>query len=405
MSADHADTRVVIAGAGVAGVATARALRAGGFGGRVLLISAEPTEPYDRPPLSKQLLAGSMSASDLVTLSSAQAAELAIDVHLADPATAVDVDGRRVLLSSGRDVPYHHLVVATGSRPRRLPEVLPDAPASDRIHYLRDLSDALTFRGALSGLRSLVVVGGGFIGLEVACVARQQDIDVLVVEAGPQLLGRVLDPLAAGFIEEMHRAHGVSIRLGTQVNRVVEFGSHLEVGLSDGTDLAADALMVGIGAVPNVEWLGEAVALDQGVVCSADGMTSVDGVYAVGDVSRWFGSWMPSGERIEQWQAALEHAEVVGRNIAQPGQRSQWRSVPYFWSDQYGRKIQLCGRVGERSQVFRTAQGPVVLYGDGLQLCGVVAVHQPRVVALARRLLAQAAPWSEAAAWAGSLAA
>jgi NADPH-dependent 2,4-dienoyl-CoA reductase/sulfur reductase-like enzyme len=114
---------------------------------------------------------------------------------------------------------------------------------------------------------------------------------------------------------------------------------------------------------------------------------------------------MPSGERIEQWQAALEHGEIVGRNIAQPEQRSQWRSVPYFWSDQYGRKIQLCGRVGERSQLFRTAQGPVVLYGDGTRLCGVMAVHQPRVVALARRLLAQAAPWSEAAAWAGSLAA
>jgi phthalate 3,4-dioxygenase ferredoxin reductase subunit len=405
MPADHDSSQVVIAGAGVAGVATARALRANGFQGRVILASAESTMPYDRPPLSKQLLSGSMGTSDLVTLSTDQASELAIEVHLADPAKDLDVDGRRLRLSSGRELPFDHLVVATGSRPRRLPEVLPDVVASDRVHYLRDLSDAVAFRGALSRMRSLVVLGGGFIGLEVACAARERGIDVLVVEAGPRLLGRVLDPLAAGLVQEMHQAHGVRMRLATQVDRIIQVDSRLEVGLSDGTTLVTDSLMVGIGAVPNVEWLGGAVAVDQGVVCSADGMTSVDGIYAVGDVSRWFGSWMPSGERIEQWQAALEHGEIVGRNIAQPEQRSQWRSVPYFWSDQYGRKIQLCGRVGERSQLFRTAQGPVVLYGDGTRLCGVMAVHQPRVVALARRLLAQAAPWSEAAAWAGSLAA
>jgi 3-phenylpropionate/trans-cinnamate dioxygenase ferredoxin reductase subunit len=405
MSAERADSRVVIVGAGVAGVATARSLRANGFEGRVLLISGEDTDPYDRPPLSKQLLAGSMSTSDLVTLSRQQAAELAIDLHLADPAGGLDTDGRRVLLASGRTVSYDRLVVATGSRPRRLSEVLPDVPVSSRIHYLRDLSDAEAFRDALTGLRSLVVVGGGFIGLEVASAARDRGVDVTVLESGAQLLGRVLDPVAAGFIEEMHREHGVDIRLGAQVDRVAELPSHLEVTLSDGTPVTADALMVGIGAVPNVEWLGDALAVDHGIVCGPDGATSADGVYAVGDVSRWFGSWMPSGERIEQWQAALEHGEVVGRNIAQPTQRSHWSSVPYFWSDQYGRKIQLCGRVGERSEVFRTAQGPVVLYGDGAQLCGVVAFHQPRVVALARRLLARAAPWSEASAWAGTLAA
>jgi 3-phenylpropionate/trans-cinnamate dioxygenase ferredoxin reductase subunit len=397
-----ATDQVLIVGAGVAGVATARALRSNGYQGRVCLVSAEPIAPYDRPPLSKQLLTGTMSTADVVTLTSAQADELSIDVRLADPAVGADTSTRTVQLSSGAEVGFDQLVVATGSRPRRLPV----ASAAARIHYLRDLPDALGFREALHGLGSLVIVGGGFIGLEIASVARERGIDVTVVEADRRLLSRVVDEKAADIIEQMHRERAVSIRCSTQVLSVAEDARGLDVTLSDGTHLRADAMMVGIGAVPNVEWLrDDSVLVDNGVVCASDGMSSVDGVYAVGDVSRWCGAWMPADVRIEQWQAALEQAGVVGRNIAEPGQRTQWQSVPYFWSDQYGRKIQLCGRTGEHSEVFRTARGPVVLYRDELLLCGLLAVHQPRVVAQGRRMLSERTTWAEAAAWGGSLVA
>jgi 3-phenylpropionate/trans-cinnamate dioxygenase ferredoxin reductase subunit len=397
-----ATDQVVIVGAGVAGVATARSLRSHGYQGRVCLVSAEATAPYDRPPLSKQLLTGAMSTSDVITLSSSQADELAIDVRLADAAVGVDTASRTVQLSSGAELEFDQLVVATGSRARRLPA----AAATGRVHYLRDLPDALGFREALHGLGSLAVVGGGFIGLEIASVARERGIDVTVVEADRRLLSRVVDDKAADIIEQMHQERAVSIRCSTQVLSIAEDEQGLVVKLSDGTDLRADAMMVGIGAVPNVEWLGDdAVLVDNGVVCASDGMSSVAGVYAVGDVSRWRGAWMPSDVRIEQWQAALEQAGVVGRNIAEPGQRTHWESVPYFWSDQYGRKIQLCGRTGQHSQVFPTPRGPVVLYGDDALLCGLLAVHQPKVVALGRRMLTERTAWAEAAAWGESLAA
>jgi NADPH-dependent 2,4-dienoyl-CoA reductase/sulfur reductase-like enzyme len=276
-------------------------------------------------------------------------------------------------------------------------------PELSGVHHLRSLADSRAIAAALPSVRRLVVVGAGFIGLEVAAVARTRGIDVTVVETAARPLTRVLGQEAGSLVTDLHEAHGVSIRCSATITEVRGDEGVEGVLLDGGEFLPADLLLVGVGAVPNTEWLaGSGVAVDDGVVCDSRGRTSAPHVYAAGDVSRWPNARTGVHARVEQWQCALDQAIVVADALT--GGSREWDTVPYFWSDQYDTKLQFCGAAGPRTERRDTARGPVVLFGDdGERLVGVLALGYPRALAQGRRLVAAGTSWAEAGEWLAGL--
>lgn len=386
---------VVVVGGGLVAATLARELRRLGHAGSVTVVSDEGEPPYDRPPLSKQLLAGTVTAEGTHLLKPAEIDDLGVTLRLGVAAAGLDTTARVVHLADNARLPYDRLVVATGSRARRLPSV----PELAGVHHLRTLADASALRADLESARRLVVIGAGFVGLEVAAVARAQGIDVTVVETAARPLTRVLGEDTGALLTDLHHRNGVTIRCSVTVTEV-RGSAGVEGVLLDGRELLpADVLLVGVGAVPNTEWLaGSGVTVDDGVVCDASGATSVPGVHAAGDVSRWRNALSGAHVRVEQWQAALEQAMVVADAIT--GGARQWDTVPYFWSDQYDTKLQLCGVAGPRTELHDTPRGPVVIFGsEAGRLVGVLSIGNPRAAAAGRRLVAQGAGWQQAEEW------
>jgi NADPH-dependent 2,4-dienoyl-CoA reductase/sulfur reductase-like enzyme len=396
---------VVVVGGGVASVSVARRLRALGYDGRLTLVSDETVAPYDRPPLSKQFLAGTLTAEELGLLSGDELDGLGVDLVQGRRAVGVDVTGHSLELDDDTRLPYRSLVVATGARARRLP--FGDGLAG--VHYLRTVADAEALGRELGPGRRLVVVGGGFIGLEVAATAHALGVTVTVLETAPRPLTRVLGPEAGALVTALH-AERVDLRFGVRVIDLLGTDRVRAVRLEDG-ELPADVVVVGIGAVPNTEWLdGSGIRVDDGAVCDEGGRTSAPDVYAVGDVARWRHARTGDSRRVEQWQAAVEQASVVAANLAADlgvadAVPDSWDAVPYFWSDQYEHKIQFCGRPGTLSTDRVVRRGRVACFADRADgaATGVLALDNPAALARGRRLVAAGTPWPDMVAWLESL--
>ncbi len=342
--ADPTEPGMVIVGAGQAGLAAAEALRAGGHAGPITLLGDEPTGPYHRPPLSKAWLAGDMDAAQLSMRAPEMLARKHIALRTGVRVHAIDRARRCVHLGDGSVLPYSGLVLATGSRPRPLPLPGADAPGVLSLRTQADataLSDGLA-QCALQGL-PLVIVGGGFIGLEVAATARKKGVAVTVLEAAPRLLGRVLAPALADWVAELHRQHGVDLRLGAQVARIAvgADGRANAVELADGSRLPAACVLVGVGAVPNDELARlSGLACEHGIVVDACGRTEDPRVVAAGDCTA---RRLPDGtlRRLESVQNATEQGKSAAAALL--GQERPFNATPWFWSDQYDRKLQMAG--------------------------------------------------------------
>jgi phthalate 3,4-dioxygenase ferredoxin reductase component len=382
---------VVVIGSSVGGVSTAQALRREGFEGRIVLVGEETATPYDKPPLTKQFLAGDWDA-DRVTLLRPEAAERSgIELRLGAAATRLDVAGRRVLLADGTQLAYDSLVVATGASARPSPW-----RAESGVHVVRTLQDSRALREALRSGGPVVVVGGGFIGSEVASTARMLGHEVTVVDPLPVPIGRVVGPEVGRYFTELHHRHGVETRFGVGVEEVDGAAGRLRIRLTDGAELAAATVVVGIGTVLNDGWLaGSGIPLDNGVLCDQFSRAiDAPDVHVVGDVARWFHPGHGEHMRVEHWTNAMEQAVCVAHNIAHPGDLRAYRPVEYVWSDQYDWKIQLVGRptAGTRFLLLGELVGEepraAILYTDGTgRLCGAVTVNWPRALAQCRRLV------------------
>jgi phthalate 3,4-dioxygenase ferredoxin reductase subunit len=379
--------RTVIVGASVGGVRTAQALRAAGYGGEIVLVGDEAALPYDKPPLSKGLLAGTATVESVSLLTREAATAAGIELLLGRAATGV-ANGA-VQLADGTELPFDDLVVATGARARPSPWGTPPG-----VHVVRSLDDAQGLGAALRAGGPLVVVGAGFIGAEVAATALGMGLtEVTVVDPVPVPLSRVLSREVAAVFGELHAGRGVTTRFGVGVADIREAGDGLEVVLDDGTALPAATVVVGIGAVPNDDWLaGSGIPTDDGVLCDSHCRSiGAPHVWAVGDVARW---WHPGYERtvrLEHWTNAVEQAVCVAHNIVHPDDLRSHAPVEYVWSDQYDWKIQLVGRTGGGTHVRVEGADPekfAVLYAEGDRFVGALTVNWPKALVTCRRALA-----------------
>ncbi len=324
--------RIVIVGAGECGTRAALALREAGFAGTVTLLGAEPHAPYERPPLSKGGLSGDPAPRPIAGADGLAAA--AIDFRPQAEAAAIDRAGREVVLASGARLPYDRLLLATGARPRTLPGL--EGPS---VATLRTLDDAARIRAALGPGRRLAVVGGGFIGLELAASARRMGADVTVIEALPRLLTRGVPPEVATVLHDRHSAEGVTLRYDARIAAISPDG----ILLADGTSVAADLVVVGIGAVPNVELASAAgLAIDNGIAVDATLATADPAIFAAGDCCSFpLALYDDRRVRLESWRSAQEQGALAARNLLGAGEAVS--AVPWFWSDQYDLSLQIAG--------------------------------------------------------------
>jgi NADPH-dependent 2,4-dienoyl-CoA reductase/sulfur reductase-like enzyme len=400
---------VVVVGGSLAGLRACEQLRTKGFAGKIALVGAESHLPYDRPPLSKKLLAGDWEPDRIHLRRPTEYETLDIDARLGARAISLDVDAARIVLADGTDLPYDGLVIATGAAPRRLPGQ-PDVPG---VHVLRTLDDALALRADLVAGRRVVVIGAGFIGLEVAATARGRGCEVVVLEGAAAPMIRGLGTEMGSAVAQVHARHGVEVRCGIQVAEIAADRAGVRgVALADGTVVPADVVVVGVGVAPVTEWLaGSGLTVRDGVVCDSTLWTGAAGVYAAGDCARWINPLFgEAGEemRVEHWTNAAEQGAAAAANllaVAAGEQPVPYAPVPFFWSDQFDSRIQFVGRAaGDGDDVVQVVTGDtsgafVALYGHSGRLRGVLGVSMPRVVMPYRKLLAERATWDEALAY------
>lgn len=383
---------IVIVGGGLAAARTAEQLRKSEFSGPVTIVSDEVHLPYDRPPLSKDVLHADL---DDVALKPAEFyAENDITLRLGSAARNVDTAAQTVTLADGSVLGYDELVIATGLVPRRIPSF----PELDGIRVLRSLDDALALRGQASSARNAVIVGAGFIGCEVAASLRKMGVAVVLVEPQPTPLASVLGEQVGALVTRLHRAEGVDVRTGVGVAEVRgQDGRVTSVFLTDGTELEADLVVVGIGSRPATDWLeGSGITVDNGIVCDEAGRTSAPHVWALGDAASWRDA---TGHqvRVEHWSNVAEQARVVvPRMLGQEPPEAV--VVPYFWSDQYDVKIQCLGEpeAGDIVHIVEDDGRKFLAYyeRDGV-VAGVVGGGMPGKVMKSRAKIASGAAISE----------
>lgn len=397
---------VVVVGASLAGLRAAETLRQGGFAGGITMIGAEAHLPYDRPPLSKKLLAGEWEPERIALRKPEALAELDLVWRLGVPASSLDTAAKRIHLADGTSEKYDGLVIATGAAPIRLP----GQPAVAGVHALRTLDDALALRSQLVAGRKVVVIGAGFIGLEAAATARTAGCDVTVLEGLSAPLVRGLGSRMGQAIAAVHDRHGVRVRCDVRVQAIEIDESGLEVSgvrLEGGEVLPADVVLVGIGVRPCTAWLesAEGVELRDGVVCDATLAAGPEGVVAAGDLVRWpnraFGDPEHGEEmRVEHWTNAAEQGAAAARTLMAMGaghEASPYAAIPFFWSDQFDARIQFLGRSSADDDV-EVAHGSVddakfvALYSRDGVLRGALGVSSPRVLMPLRALLMERAP-------------
>lgn len=394
--------RLVIVGASLAGLRAAEELRAQGHDGPITMVGDEPHRPYDRPPLSKQVLNGTRPPeSAALTVAGGSVDDLGVDWHLGASATGLDLAGREVLLGGGERLPFDGLVIATGASPRRLP----GTDHLDGVHTLRTLDDCLAIRAGLErSPQRIAVVGAGFIGAEVAATCRGLGIEVSLIEALPVPLERGLGPTMGAVMADVHRDHGVDVCLGVGVVRIEGDDRVERIRLTDGRVIDVDLVVVGIGVTPNTDWLdGSGLTIEDGVVCNT-ACQAAPGVVAAGDVARWPNARFGETMRVEHWDNAIEMGAHAARSLlAGPDGGLPYAPVPWFWSDQYDRKVQLAGRASATDDV-QVVSGDVedrrfvAFYGRAGRLVGVLGMNQPAKVARWRALVEQGTSWDAALA-------
>jgi p-cumate 2,3-dioxygenase ferredoxin reductase component len=375
-------TRVVIVGAGQAGGRAAEALRAAGHVGPITLIGEEAHLPYERPQLSKSILLDSEPHPAFIR-SHGDWAELDVTLSTSSRVVAADIDRREIGLEDGRTFAFDQLLLATGTRPRRMPE-LESGPLP--VSYLRCMDDALALRRALHPGRNVVLVGGGVIGLEVASAAVARGCNVVVLEKAATLLPQVGSPALSRYVQELHGAKGVKIMCGVVIKQATAGGIELE----DGTLVPADMVLVGIGVEASVD-LARQLGLQtiHGIKVGTSGATAVDGVHAAGDVaeqwSRCHDRWM----RMENWANAQNQAISTAKNMA--GKATVYEAPPWFWSDQYDSNIQIVGYPGGGDEIIKGDIGSgrfATLSIRDNEVVGGIAVNAARDMSVLRRLVA-----------------
>ncbi|MEV5839475.1 FAD/NAD(P)-binding oxidoreductase [Nocardia sp. NPDC052112] len=385
---------IVIVGAGLAGLRTAEELRRAGYEGELILVGEESRLPYDRPPLSKQFVRGE---TDDTTLRPAEFFdEKQIDLRLSTEAVGVDTGARQVRLADGGMLDYDQLIIATGLRPRRLPG-LPDLGG---VHVLRGYADAAALRDELAGAGTALVVGAGFIGCELAASFRAGGVQVVLIEPQPTPLASVLGAEIGALVARMHRDEGVDLRCETGLDTFLSDNDHVRgARLSDGSEVAADLVVIGVGSRPVTEWLADSgIALAEpsaggGILADEVGRTSVEGVWAVGDVSAWLHE-TGQRKRVEHWTNAGEQARLLACALlgAEPPTAAR---VPYFWSDQYDVKIQALGTPNADDEIHVVSDDGrkfLAYYSQNGNLTGVVGAGMTAQVMKVRAKIAAGAP-------------
>lgn len=382
------DGGIVIVGGGLAAARTAEQLRKSDYAGSVTIVSDEQHLPYDRPPLSKEVL---RAETDDVTLKPAEFyEENNITVLLGNGARSVDTAAQTLTLADGTELPYAELIIATGLVPKRISSF----PDLEGIHVLRSFDESLALRKEAGSARRAVVVGAGFIGCEVAASMRNLGVDVVLVEPQPSPLASVLGERIGDLVARLHRAEGVDVRCGVGVAEVSGADRVEKVVLSDGTELDADIVVVGIGSHPAVEWLqGSGIEVDNGVVCDEHGRASAPHVWAIGDVASWR---HPVGHqvRVEHWSNVADQARALVPALMGEDAPATI-SVPYFWSDQYDVKIQCLGEP-EADDVVHVVEDDgrkfLAFYERDGVVAGVVGGGMPGKVMKVRSKIAAGAP-------------
>jgi 3-phenylpropionate/trans-cinnamate dioxygenase ferredoxin reductase component len=386
--------RVVIVGSSVAGIRTGQALRAGGFDGDIVVIGAEDADPYDKPPLSKEFLTGQKSATQFALLDGDGWEGSGLEPVLGHPATALDCAAKHVTLDSGRRIDYDRLVIATGARARCLTDTAGDPVG----HTIRDLSDSQALKSALQGGGHVVIIGGGFIGCEVASTARHLGCAATIVDVAAVPLADAVGTTAGRLLGALHTDGGTTVLADARVDSVQPDGDGgARVALHDGRVLEADILVAGIGVMPNTEWLADSgVVLDNGVrtdeFCRVLGANDV---YAVGDVANWHDVSIQSPRRVGHWTNAVDQANNVAHNIIHPDQPREYHAAPYFWSDQYGSKIQMVGHAAPTDAVeireFEVSGRRcwAAVFSRQSRITAAITLGWPRAMAALRRLWLQ----------------
>lgn len=381
---------IVIIGAGQAGAQVAQSLRQGGFAGPVHLLGDEPHPPYQRPPLSKKFLSGETDAEGLWLRPAAFYETQGIGLKTGAQVTAIDRTGKTVVLSSGDELAYGKLIIATGTRARSVP--LPGADLAG-VLSLRSIADVDHIRKALSAHSRLAVIGAGYIGLEVAAVARAMGKAVTVIEAQDRVLKRVVSPVISAFYENLHREQGVDLRLNAGVSAIEGQSGVTGVRLADGSLVEADLVLIAVGAMPNAELAAAAgLDVDGGILVDASGRTSDPDIYACGDCTRFRSARYGRDVRLESVQNAIDQAKAVAQAIL--GQPVEYDPLPWFWSDQYHVKLQIAGLSEGYDQTITVGEPAeakfYVAYLKEGRLIAVDSVNAPRSHMMARRTIGEA---------------
>lgn len=376
--------RVVIVGAGQAGAALAAKLRVLGHTGEIVMLGDEPAPPYQRPPLSKAYLLGEMEEDRLWLRAPEFWAEQGVELRLGQAVTGIDPTSKTVTVG-GEALDYDHLALTTGSTPRRLPAAI--GGALQGVYTVRTLADVDAMRDEFQPGRRVIIVGGGYIGLEAAAVASKLGLDVTVLEMAPRVLQRVAAPETSDYVRALHQAHGVKVLESTGLNRLVGDDRVEGALLTDGRQLPADFVIVGVGITPNTHLAEQAgLALDNGIATDELGRTSDPAIWSAGDCASF--PWKGGRIRLESVGNAIDQAEAVAANILGAG--APYEAKPWFWSDQYDLKLQIAGlNIGYDHVVTRKGEGDAVSfwYYRGAELLAVDAMNDSRAYMVGKRLI------------------
>ena len=377
-------SHVIVVGAGQAGASCVAKLRNGGFEGTITLIGAEPAAPYQRPPLSKAYLLGEMALERLFLRPESFYAENGITLRTSTEIEAIDTAAQTVT-AGGEVLPYDHLVLTTGSNPRRLPAAI--GGDLQNVFTVRDLADADAMAPHFVQGKRALIVGGGYIGLEAAAVAAKSGVKVTLVEMADRILQRVAAPDTSDYFRALHQSHGVDLREGVGLDRLTGKGAVSGAVLTDGTELDVDFVIVGVGIAPATA-LAEAagIEIDNGIKTDARGATSAPNVWAAGDCASF--PYQGGRIRLESVPNAIDQAECVAENIMGAGK--DYAAKPWFWSDQYDVKLQIAGlNTGYDTVVARRGEGQTASfwYYAGDRLLAVDAMNDPRAYMIGKRLI------------------
>jgi 3-phenylpropionate/trans-cinnamate dioxygenase ferredoxin reductase component len=380
---------VIIIGAGQAGFQTAHSLRQGGFTGKITLIGDESHLPYQRPPLSKAFMLGAQDEGTLLLRQPDFYAQNSIDVIVNHRVEAINRTQKHVQLTNGQELHYDHLVLATGARARKLELEGEDL---DGVMYMRSLNDGKDIKARMEHSTHIVVIGGGFIGLEFAAVSHKFGKNVTVIEAQSRLMARAVAPVMSDFFANQHQNHGVNLLLNTHIERIIGDTKVSSIQLKNGEIIPADLVVVGIGVIANEELAQEArLTCQNGIVVDEYLCTNDPAIYAIGDCVQHYNAFAHATIRVESVQNAIDQAKCVATNIM--GAKMPYKSVPWFWSDQYDLKLQMVGiNTGFDVAVTRgdlaSHKFSVFMYKEG-QLIGIDSVNRPADHMLGRKLIGQ----------------